>query len=328
MDQKLIDAVLRELGRRVTGDRPNSTWFNERFRHLDAVTMGYKQMGYALARELGTRRPRRARAPESTPLVSKLATQADCESAWFEFWCRRIACAPVYHRKVWEFAFVAQMLKTAGVLRPGARGIGFGVGTEPLPAAFAEMGCKVLATDQSAGAATASGWAATNQLANGRLALLNPEVCQPVNFANIDFMTLDMNEIPDTLATFDFAWSACALEHLGSIGHGIRFILRTAHLLAPGGCAVHTTEFNLSSESETVDHWPTVLFRRSDIEEMVALLRHDGFQVAPLDLSAGNGILDGFIDVPPYSHPQDAHLKLAVDGFTCTSIGLVIVRPQ
>jgi cyclopropane fatty-acyl-phospholipid synthase-like methyltransferase len=34
------------------------------------------------------------------------------------------------------------------------------------------------------------------------------------------FRRADMNAMPDTLGQFDFVWSACAFEHLGSIRQG------------------------------------------------------------------------------------------------------------
>ena len=48
-------------------------------------------------------------------------------------------------------------------------------------------------------------------------------------------------------------WSSCSLEHLGSISHGIEFILNSLKCLKQHGVAVHTTEFNLSSNEETLN---------------------------------------------------------------------------
>ena len=51
------------------------------------------------------------------------------------------------HRKIWEFCFIAQALDERGMLARGRRGLGFAVGTEPLPAMFASRGCAIVATD-------------------------------------------------------------------------------------------------------------------------------------------------------------------------------------
>ncbi len=44
------------------------------------------------------------------------------------------------HRKMWEWLFIAEALAERGMLAEGRRGLGFGVGQEPLVAAFAATG--------------------------------------------------------------------------------------------------------------------------------------------------------------------------------------------
>src|SRR4051794_41137531 len=50
-------------------------------------------------------------------------------------------------RQLWEYAYIIACLRAAGLLRDGARGIGFGVGREPLASFFAAHGCEIVATD-------------------------------------------------------------------------------------------------------------------------------------------------------------------------------------
>ncbi|MBV5337004.1 MAG: hypothetical protein J0653_03215, partial [Deltaproteobacteria bacterium] len=72
----------------------------------------------------------------------------------------------------------------------------------------------------------------------------------------------------------DFCWSSCSLEHLGSIKAGLDFIKASLKTLKVGGVAVHTTEYNVSSDEATIDNNPTlVLFRRCDIQGLVEELR-------------------------------------------------------
>ena len=52
-----------------------------------------------------------------------------------------------------------------------------------------------------------------------------------------------MNHLPDDLRGFDFTWSSCALEHLGTLAAGADFVVAQMDCLRPGGVAVHTTEF-------------------------------------------------------------------------------------
>jgi hypothetical protein len=133
-----------------------------------------------------------------------------------------------------------------------------------------------------------------------------------------------MNEIPGHLTDFDFCWSSCALEHLGSIEHGLKFIERSLDCLKPGGWAVHTTEYNLSSNTHTLQSGGTVLFRQCDMEALTERLTAKGHKVAPFDLEPGLAPIDRYIDVPPYR--VQPHLKLALEGYATTSIGVIVQR--
>jgi hypothetical protein len=59
-------------------------------------------------------------------------------------------------------------------------------------------------------------------------------------------------------------------------------------------------------------------------------LRANGHEVVDFDFSPGSGVMDRFIDLPPFRDnaligPQHyAHLKLLFDSYTCTSIGIII----
>lgn len=142
-----------------------------------------------------------------------------------------------------------------------------------------------------------------------------------------------MNYIPaDLYGRFDFCWSSCSLEHTGSISLGLAFVRNAMKCLRPGGIAVHTTEFNLDAGVETIDNWPTVLFRRHHFEALAAELAAGGHEMVPINYDAGSGVLDMFIDTPPFPHdphpmlsyPDCPHLRLNVDGFPATSIGIII----
>lgn len=256
---------------------------------------------------------------------SSLCRQDSFETPGFDYWSRQLGTVPRYHRKLWEFVFICQVLHERGYLVPGAHGLGFGVGGEPLSAYFISRGARITATDMAAEEAAAAGWTATAQHAAGIATLRRPDLCPDDLFErNIAFRTVDMNAVPDDLEGFDFCWSACALEHLGSIEAGLAFIRRSIVTLRPGGLAVHTTEFNVSSNEDTLSTGGTVLFRRRDIDGLIAQLQADGHEVAPMDYDAGDRPIDRYIDVPPYR--AEPHLKLALSGYAATSIGLIIRR--
>jgi radical SAM protein with 4Fe4S-binding SPASM domain len=255
-------------------------------------------------------------------LKSCLCSQAQLESAPFRAWIERMGLTFKHHRKLWEFAYIAEALEEHGMLRPGRRGLGFAVGREPLAALFASLGCEIVATDLDEGRARELGWTATNQHA-ARLDDLNSDgICDPQDFRRrVTFRPVDMNDIPDDLEGFDFVWSSCSFEHLGSIAHGRRFINRMVSCLKPDGIAVHTTEFNVSSNDATIDNDASfVIFRQRDIERMTADLRGQG-RAVELNLTLGDQPADAHVDQHPYK--QQTHLKLQLGPYVATSFGLI-----
>lgn len=124
------------------------------------------------------------------------------------------------------------------------------------------------------------------------------------------------------LADYDFTWSSCCLEHLGSIQHGLDFAENSLRPLRSGGVAVHTTELNCSSDERTLDQGDTVLFRRQDIFRLADRLQAAGHHVAPLNFNLGEQPLDKYIDLPPFT--DDRHLKLKIGEYDSTSFGLII----
>lgn len=264
------------------------------------------------------------RPPVLTLPVSQACTASQMREPAYAYWCGRIGEVPRMHRKQWEFCYIAQVLARAGMLAPGRDGLGFGVGKEPLAALFASHGCHILATDLEPEEARRSGWVETEQHALGKEALNGRGICPPEQFdRNVRFRFADMNAIPEDIGTFDFIWSACAFEHLGSIAEGEAFIMESARRLRPGGLAVHTTEYNCSSNEGTLSKGSTVLFRRRDIEAMAQAVAALGMSVT-MTFDTGNEPLDEHVDVPPYS--ADNHLKLQIQKWVTTSFGLVIRR--
>jgi SAM-dependent methyltransferase len=197
-----------------------------------------------------------------------------------------------------------------------------------LPALFASFGVEILATDQAPEDAERSGWTTTNQHTFDLSALNQRGICTDRMFnALVSFEGADMNAIPSSLdAQFDFCWSACALEHLGSLEHGLAFIENSMRTLRPGGLAVHTTEFNLLSNDDTLESEHCSFFRRRDIEDVIARLEGNGYKVAPIDWEIGEGFAERVVDMPPYGRGEP-HIRLRADRYDVTSIGLIISRP-
>ena len=227
------------------------------------------------------------------------------------------------HRKIWEWVFIAQALAERGQLDHGRKGLGFGVGQDPLAALFASEGCEIVATDMTAVHDADSPWLATNQHASGVAQLNQDGICDPSLFDRaVRFREVDMRNIPNDLRDFDFTWSACAFEHLGSLTAGEEFILRQMDCLRPGGYAVHTTEFNVSSDTATVGVGDTVLYRKRDLDYLVRVLRSLGHRV-DIDYETGTGPADLYVDHPPWSSP---HLKIQLGHYVATSMAIIIEK--
>lgn len=258
---------------------------------------------------------------------SELCKAADLQADWYKRWCREIHEEPKFHRKQWEFVYVMQALWERGCIAKGKKGLVFAVGTEPGPSIFANYGCDILATDIFPEKGIEKGWTVANQLCFGIESLNTRGLCEDKTLReHVSYKPVDMNEIPPDLNGFDFNWSSCSFEHLGSIEKGIQFLLNQLKTLKPGGWAVHTTEYNISSDDKTIETGDTVVFRKRDIDKVVKELRDAGHFVEELDYSLGNLREDFQVDFLP--HKQDIHLKLQLGDYVVTSIGLIIRKKE
>jgi hypothetical protein len=231
-----------------------------------------------------------------------------------------------WHRKLWEWVFIVHHLVESGVIAPGSRGLVFGVGTERLPALFASLGATIVATDAPGDVGESQGWIETGQHVGSLERIRYPEIVDGAVFdANVSFTTCDMRDISPALTGFDFNWSSCCFEHLGSLGGGMDFVVNAVEkTLRPGGVAVHTTEFNLSSNDHTVTQGATVIYRRRDIEELISRLRDRGHAVKEFVVAPASHHWDFHVDTPPYT--SKVHLKLLLERYVTTSAGIVVER--
>jgi len=264
------------------------------------------------------------------PLVfgSNVCREAHYRLPLYQYWCARLSEPPRYQRKQWEWVYIAQVLHERGLLATGMRGLGFGVGAEPLVACFAASGVDVLATDMATDAGRLAGWFGPDRRAGGELELLNIKgICPDAQFLQrVAYRTVDMTAIPADLRGFDFCWSSCSFEHLGTLVAGLEFVQRSLDCLRPGGVAVHTTEFNALSNGRTIDAGPVVLYRRRDLEQLAATLKTAGHRVEPFDFTLGREPVERYVDVAPYGPEPQLRLQLRfpVGAFTSTSIGIVV----
>lgn len=261
-------------------------------------------------------------------ITSKTCTYSDYENDFYAPLAARLGQEIIYHRKQWEYVMITQALLERGCLQEGKRGLGFAVGTEPLAALFAGYGCTIAATDQHPTNRFAQDWSMARMLAESKESIRRPNLCPDTLFdTRVEFFPVDMNDIPANLhGQYDFVWSACSFEHIGSIERGLAFVCNAMDCLKPGGWAVHTTEYNVSSNDATIETPDLSLFRRRDIEELVRRLQTHGHSVAPVSFAYGDHEYDRTIAQPPYE--SAIHLKLSVLEFEATSLLLIIQKGE
>jgi len=245
----------------------------------------------------------------------------------YYYWSARLGMGTYPSRKQWEDVVIVQALWERGCLAPAKTAVGFGVGKERMAALFASYGCKVLATDQVLTPESKIAWQESNQLSTNKEELFFPEIVgRPTFDANVEFENCDMNEIPAKyLNRFDFTYSACSLDHLGTITHGMKFIENSLKCLKPGGWAIHTTEYNVGSNERTIERGSTVFWRKKDIEVLARILREKDYFVEDIDFSRGQHRENYVVDHPPY---KPNHTVLFVGGQTVSSILLIAQRPE
>ena len=276
-------------------------------------------------------------APSFARLESQGATAAQCEDPVYLEWCLKLQGwdAPhppiyAYNRKLWEWAYIAEAVRQANLLQPRRRALGFGVGTEPLPAIFASSGLSVLATDQEE--TKGSDWAATGELATEDLSgLSRPHLISDEDLASrVQTQRIDITELPSGLGVFDVIWSSCVIEHLGTPQRGLDFVVESCRLLEPGGIAIHTTELELTRRDTTADYGHCAVYRIADLKALGKRLADVGCSTTfnftiPLDTPQDRWI--SMLAQPCAADiPDTAHLKLALGDSVSTSFGLLIRR--
>jgi len=123
--------------------------------------------------------------------------------------------------------------------------------------------------------------------------------------------------------------SLCSIEHVGSIKLGQQAVLDSLTLLKPGGVAFHTVEFQLASLETTVEHPGESVWRKKDMERLIAEAKRRAYIVPRVEWGAGEKELDrerADNCFNPGGYRGDDHVKLSCDGITKTSYAMVIQR--
>ena len=259
-------------------------------------------------------------APTIAAPVSQACTPAQFAEPAFATWAKPLKLDAVRSRRNWAFAYVIQVLRLYGLLQPGARGVGFGVHDEPVPAFLAANGVSTVATDRGPGHELSAGEA--NAL---REALRVPGIADAAAFdAHVAFRSADPAAIPRDLVNFDFAWSIDAASRLGSIMAALNFLRGSIRCLRPGGLAVHVMDYDLRTGGAAPIETPEItLLRRNDLEQVAVDLISLGHEVAQIKIESGKLRWRQHVDLPGDAAPEVLAATANVPG---TAFGIVVRR--
>lgn len=266
-------------------------------------------------------------------IKSHTLVSSDFKTEWYKKWAKELKQDKnhldnhdLLANKFWQNAIIIQALAERLDFSNGVSGVGFGVGRERVPAVLAKLGAQVTATDQDFSTDKAKHWQ-EHELAQGAQSLNALKICDPKIFKqNVAYMAVDMTKVPKKLhGKYDFAWSNCALGHLGSIDAGLKFIEASLECLKPGGWAVHTTELNVLSNTTTSEGGDTVIFRAKDVHNFYRDLTKKGYVCEPLLLTFGTDAHDARVSIRPKFGNDFS--KIQVNGHLATQAILIIHKP-
>ncbi|MGG5888241.1 hypothetical protein ACLF3G_13980 [Falsiroseomonas sp. HC035] len=262
--------------------------------------------------------PFRFEPPNLDNPVGQFCTMSQFDDPAFVEIAEAMGMAPTQTRRSWEQAWIVSMLATAGMIEPGRRGLGFGVGRERIPALLASRGVAVLASDTPHESPEVPLPPGTHLMA-----LFHPEILHLTDFEQlVGYRPIDMTSLPvDLDGQFDFCWSASAVDRLGSIAAASQFLEDSLRVLRPGGLSLHTLAFNIRSDLVTMEHPGLTLLRRRDLEALAEQLQVMGHELLPVNFHPGLHPLDGEVSIGPHAPPRP---KQRHAGLVFTSFGLAI----
>ena len=150
---------------------------------------------------------------------------------------------PRFHRKQWEFAMVFHALKSLGLLTPGNTALSMGGGRERLSYAVASHIKQIVITDLYE-EGTMWDCARTDDPEH----FIKSDMPFPVDPTKLTALRMDMRELQFPDSSFDFCYSCCAIEHIGSDGDFLEHLNEVHRVLKDGGIYVLTTEMHYGPE--------------------------------------------------------------------------------
>ena len=155
-------------------------------------------------------------------------------------------CSGEIYRKGWEWTHCLYGLRKLGMLLPGNKAVGVGVGRESVIYFLADHIAEVTATDLYGEEA----WS-TEGGREADLKLLNDSKSHcptTVDFSKIRFENQDGTKLTHNDNQFDFAWSLSSIEHFGGHDAARQAVQEMARVVRPGGIVAIATEMLLLEE--------------------------------------------------------------------------------
>lgn len=257
-------------------------------------------------------------------LKSTLPRWADFNSDWYKETLSKVGHNIATHRKQWEVMSLLQALMERGLIGPGKRGLVFGVGQEWTVSYLAGLGCDIVATDLYVNSDKVENWEPSGQWCSNVNDVFYENFISLEDFnKRVSFRYVDMNNIPSDLTGFDFCWSLCALEHLGSLKHGTDFILNSVNCLKPGGWAFHSLEFDIDTEGPNYETVDNSFYKQRDIEGLAKEVDSRGWYLEPRDYSLGCDLNDY-----PDASGKRRLKTYSGGGFLVTSFSTIICKSK
>ena len=196
--------------------------------------------------------------------LSKLCDAAD----WFDPEIDRIIReelreVPYFHRKQWEFALIFHALQRLGLLGPDRTGLSMGGGRELLLYALAPHSKQLTVTDLYDSHTT---WDCAKT--DDPDTFLKTNMPLQIDTAKLRGLRMDMRDLEFDDNTFDFAYSSCAIEHIGGHEDFLRHLNEAYRVLKDGGAYVFTTEFNYGPE--LIEHPNNYIFAAEYLASLIA----------------------------------------------------------
>jgi SAM-dependent methyltransferase len=237
--------------------------------------------------------------------------------------------------KQWEIAMAVRALRDFGALRPDARILGVGAGTEVTTFFLSCHVRQVVATDIYAGAGPWADVAPSGFLVEPAV-FAGDVPCSPQNILPLhqDARALDL---PSN--DFDGVFSSGSIEHFGSLPFVANAAYEIGRVLKPGGIAAIATEFKLAGPPDG-DGWDpsVILFTQEKLQRWIVeasgLELVDGLETKLSDetLSVRRNLLDFLERAKKVTHPSQKigvypNVILYHEGYLFCSVHLTLRKP-